>query len=74
MIRPVCLNAAAGLLTTLVNVLTSQSGSCSIMALMTFLVTGVTLVVFGTLSIIYKFFRLKKLIKQDELRSKHDLS
>ncbi|CAG8013700.1 unnamed protein product [Penicillium salamii] len=65
---PACLNAAAGLLTTLVNVLASQSGDCSVMALMTFLVTGVTFIFFLALFAIFKFWKLKMVIKEDKLQ------
>ncbi|CRL30033.1 unnamed protein product [Penicillium camemberti] len=65
---PACMNAAAGLLTTLVNVLASQSGDCSVMAFMTFIVTGVTFILFLALFAIFKFWKLRKVIKEDELQ------
>ncbi|CAG7945738.1 unnamed protein product [Penicillium nalgiovense] len=68
---PACMNAAAGLLTTLVNVLTLQSGDCSVMAFMTFIVTGVTFLLFLALFAIFKFWKLRKVIKEDKL---HHLS
>ena len=67
-IRPACMNAAAGLLTTFVNVLASQSGDCSVMAFMTFIVTGATFILFLALFAIFKFWKLRKVIEVDELR------
>ncbi|CAG8272730.1 unnamed protein product [Penicillium salamii] len=66
--RPACLNAAAGLLTTLVNVLASQSGDCSVMALMTFVVTGVTFTLSLALLAVFKFWKLKMVIQDDKLQ------
>lgn len=66
--RPACLNAAAGLLTTLVNVFASQSGDCSVMALVTFFVTGITFLIFFALFAIFRFWKLRKVIEDDELQ------
>lgn len=59
------MNAAAGLLTTLVNVLATHSGVCSIMAIMTFIVTGLTFVVCLALFLWYRFFKLKRIMDED---------
>jgi hypothetical protein len=60
------LNAAAGLLTTVINVCTSQGGDWSVMAIVTTAVTGATLSVCSSLLVIYKFYKLEKIIKEDE--------
>lgn len=65
--RPACLNAVAGLLTTAVNVSVSQAGTCSVMALTTIIVTALTFVLFGVSLIVYKFVKLKKVLKDDQL-------
>ncbi|KAJ6105183.1 hypothetical protein N7523_010257 [Penicillium sp. IBT 18751x] len=65
---PACLNAAAGLLTTTVNVVSSQSGQCSMMALVTFFVTGFTFTLFLTLFAVFKFWKLSKAITDGELQ------
>lgn len=62
--RPASFNAAAGLLTTLVNIYTSRSGNWSVMAIVTAVVTGLTLVVFSFLLCIYKT-KLVKIQKED---------
>jgi hypothetical protein len=61
------LNAAAGLLTTLINVCTSKGRSWSVMAITTVVVTGSTMAVFATLLVIYKFYLLEEVKKQDEM-------
>lgn len=63
------MNAAAGLLTTLVNVYSSRNGSWSIIAIVTTIVTGLTLAVFSTLFVIYKWLKLKQVIQDDMLAS-----
>ncbi|KAF3002270.1 hypothetical protein E8E15_000750 [Penicillium rubens] len=63
---PLSLNAAAGLLTTVINVCTSQGGDWSVMAIVTTTVTGATLSVCSALLAIYKFYKLEKIIKEDE--------
>jgi hypothetical protein len=63
------MNAAAGLLTTLVNVYSSRNGSWSIMAIVTTVVTGLTLAVFSTLFVVYKWLKLKRVIQDDMLAS-----
>jgi hypothetical protein len=65
------LNAAAGLLTTIVNVCASQGGDWSVMALVTTIVTGVTLALCLGLSIVYKFYKLRKVIQSDACRSSY---
>ncbi|KAJ6171505.1 hypothetical protein N7470_000572 [Penicillium chermesinum] len=62
---PGCMNAVAGLLTTLVSVLANHSGECSIMAIMTFVVTGTTSGIFLILSIWYKFFLIQPVVAED---------
>lgn len=59
------MNAAAGLLTTLVNVMATHSGVCSIMAIMTFVVTSLTFVVCLVLFIWYRFLKLKRIMDED---------
>ncbi|CAG7932376.1 unnamed protein product [Penicillium olsonii] len=68
---PATLNAAAGLLTTIVNVCASQGGGWSVMALVTTIVTGVTLVICLGLSVFYKFFKLRKVIQSEASRSSY---
>ncbi|CAG8409647.1 unnamed protein product [Penicillium salamii] len=63
---PLSLNAAAGLLTTVINVCASQGGDWSVMAIVTTTVTGATLFVCLALLAIYKFYKLEKIIKEDE--------
>lgn len=65
--RPACLNAAAGLLTTAVNVSASQAGTCSVMALTTIIVTVLTFVLFGVSLTVYKFVKLKRVLEDDQL-------
>lgn len=59
------MNAAAGLLTTLVNVMAAHSGVCSIMAIMTFIVTSLTFLIFLSLFFWYRFFKLKEIMEED---------
>lgn len=61
------LNAAAGLLTTLINVCTSKGRSWSVMAITTVVVTGSTMAIFATLLVIYKFYLLEEVKKQHEM-------
>ncbi|KAJ5033176.1 hypothetical protein NUH16_003092 [Penicillium rubens] len=63
---PLSLNAAAGLLTTVINVCTSQGGDWSVMAIVTTTVTGATLSACSALLAIYKFYKLEKIIREDE--------
>ncbi|KAI3092908.1 hypothetical protein CBS147333_10173 [Penicillium roqueforti] len=63
---PLSLNAAAGLLTTVINVCTSQDGDWSVMAIVTTTVTGATLSACSALLAIYKFYKLEKIIREDE--------
>ncbi|KAJ5531430.1 hypothetical protein N7527_004823 [Penicillium freii] len=63
---PAALNAAAGLLATLVNVYTSQSGHWSVMAIVTVVVTSLLLIVFSLLLAYYKFTKLRRVILEDE--------
>ncbi|CAG7915458.1 unnamed protein product [Penicillium olsonii] len=65
---PAALNAAAGLITTLVNVYTSRSGHWSVMAIVTIVVTGALLIVFSLLFTYYKFVKLRRVILDDEER------
>ncbi|OQD76227.1 hypothetical protein PENANT_c121G09448, partial [Penicillium antarcticum] len=68
---PASLNAAAGLLTTIVNVCASQGGDWSVMALVTTIVTGVTLAICLGFSIFNKFYKLRKVIQSDACRSSY---
>ena len=61
------LNAAAGLLTTLINVCTSKGRNWSVMAIATVVVTGSTMVIFSTLFVFYKFYLLEEVKKQHEI-------
>ncbi|CAP94932.1 Pc21g00350 [Penicillium rubens Wisconsin 54-1255] len=63
---PLCLHAAAGLLTTLINVCTSQGGDWSVMAIITTAVTGATLLSCSALLALYKFCKLERTKKEDE--------
>ncbi|PYH80575.1 hypothetical protein BO82DRAFT_384260 [Aspergillus uvarum CBS 121591] len=63
---PTLLNAASGLIATLINVYTAQGGSWSIMALMATIVTALTVSVSLGLFIIYRFGKLLK------IRQEHD--
>ncbi|KAJ5654799.1 hypothetical protein N7490_001802 [Penicillium lividum] len=62
---PISLNAAAGLLTTIINVCASQGGDWSVMAIVTTVATGATLTISLVLLCFYKFHLLEK-IKQDD--------
>ncbi|KAJ5642720.1 hypothetical protein N7490_006720 [Penicillium lividum] len=62
---PISLNAAAGLLTTIINVCASQRGNWSVMAIVTTVATGVTLTISLALLCFYKFYLLEK-IKRDD--------
>ncbi|CAG8891476.1 unnamed protein product [Penicillium salamii] len=61
-----CLHAAAGLLTTVINVCTSQGGDWSVMAIITTAVTGATLLSCSALLALYKFYKLERVRKEDE--------
>jgi hypothetical protein len=61
------MNAAAGLATTLINIYTARSGNWSVMALVTTVMTGSTLLVSSLLAVVFKFFMLKKIEEQHEL-------
>ncbi|CAG8308933.1 unnamed protein product, partial [Penicillium salamii] len=63
---PLCLYAAAGLLTTVINVCTSQGGDWSVMAIITTAVTGATLLSCSALLALYKFYKLERVRKEDE--------
>lgn len=67
------MNAAAGLLTTLVNVITSQSGELSVMALATLIVTGTIFLISLVLFLIFKFWKLQKVIEFNELQHFYSL-
>ena len=54
------MNAAAGLATTLINIYTARDGDWSIMALITTIMTGATLVAASSLAIVFKFIKLKE--------------
>ena len=58
------LNAAARLLTTLINVCTSKGRNWSVMAIATVVVTGSTMVIILTLFVFYKFYLLEEVKKQ----------
>jgi hypothetical protein len=64
--RPTLLNALAGLLTTLVNIYSAQDGDWSIMALLTVIVTAMVMVVSGTLTAYFYFFKLAETKKEHE--------
>ncbi|KAK5677002.1 hypothetical protein LTS12_029477, partial [Elasticomyces elasticus] len=57
---PTLLNAAAGLLTSLVNIYTAREGNWSVMALLTIIITSLSASGFLALVVIYKF---KKLVR-----------
>ncbi|KAJ5175710.1 uncharacterized protein N7482_001587 [Penicillium canariense] len=58
---PISLNAAAGLLTTIINVCASQGGDWSVMAIVTTVATGATLTISLALLCFYKFHLLEKI-------------
>lgn len=60
------MNAAAGLATTLINIYTAKSGTWSIMALVTTVVIGTTLLATSLLAILFKFVILKKVEEEHE--------
>jgi hypothetical protein len=62
------MNAAAGLATTLINIYTARDGDWSIMALITTIITGVTLVAASSLTIVFKFIKLKE-VQEAHLRA-----
>ncbi|KAJ5267689.1 hypothetical protein N7478_010497 [Penicillium angulare] len=64
---PVSLNAAAGLLTTLVNIYTSRAGHWSVMALATAVITGFTTLAFSLLFCVYRFQMLKNVMADRRL-------
>ena len=66
--RPAVLNAAAGLLTTLINIYTSRGGQWSVMSIVTTVITGMTFCTFLALLVFFKFFKLRKVIQDDEKR------
>jgi hypothetical protein len=55
---PGCLNSLAGLISTLTNVYSQQSGSWSITARVTAIVSGAIMVITGCLFVIYNFWVL----------------
>ncbi|KAE8384240.1 hypothetical protein BDV23DRAFT_177204 [Aspergillus alliaceus] len=61
---PTLLNAGAGLLTSLISIYTAKSGDWSIMALLTVITTGLSSVISFSLTIYFKFWKLK--LVQDE--------
>ncbi|KAJ6126483.1 hypothetical protein N7523_002095 [Penicillium sp. IBT 18751x] len=64
---PVSMNAVAGMLTTIVNVCASQGGDWSVMAIVTTVVTGTTLLVSVALLCFYKFYLLEKVKQEDAI-------
>ncbi|GLA79171.1 hypothetical protein CBS63078_10970 [Aspergillus niger] len=64
---PVTMNAAAGLATTLINVYTAQSGTWSIMALVTTVMVGSAFFASSLLMILYKYVLLKKVEEEHEM-------
>lgn len=59
------MNAAAGLATTLINI-TARLGDWSVIALVTTVMTGSTLLVSSLLAIVFRFFMLKKIEEEHE--------
>ncbi|OQD78090.1 hypothetical protein PENANT_c090G11601 [Penicillium antarcticum] len=68
---PAAFNAAAGLLTTLVNIYTSRSGHWSVMAIVTIVVTTLLMMAFSLLFAYYKFLKLRRVIADDEEELDH---
>ncbi|KAF7588274.1 hypothetical protein BBP40_005928 [Aspergillus hancockii] len=62
---PASMNAAAGLLTTMVNIYTAREGDWSVMALATAIITSVTLATSGALVLIYKVVKMATLREAD---------
>ena len=68
--RPSFLNAAAGLLTTFVNIYTSRGGQWSVMAIVTTVVTGPTFLISFSLLVVYRLYKLRRIILEDEAESR----
>ncbi|PWY96005.1 hypothetical protein BO94DRAFT_552807 [Aspergillus sclerotioniger CBS 115572] len=64
---PTFLNAMAGLVSTLINIYTAQGGDWSIIAIMTVIATGLSMVVSMTLTIFYKFCKLESVKREHEM-------
>ncbi|KAL2837037.1 hypothetical protein BJX68DRAFT_259726 [Aspergillus pseudodeflectus] len=58
---PIIMNAVAGLATTLINIYTTRDGDWSIMALITTIITRATLVAASSLTMVFKFIKLKEI-------------
>ncbi|KAJ5927148.1 hypothetical protein N7516_008921 [Penicillium verrucosum] len=61
---PTLLNALAGLLTTIINIYTAKNGDWSIMALLTFIASSLSMASSVILIYIYKFRKLKMVIEE----------
>ncbi|KAL4889247.1 hypothetical protein BDV59DRAFT_210439 [Aspergillus ambiguus] len=70
---PTLLNAGAGLLTSLISIYTAKSGDWSIMALLTVITTGLSCVISLSLTIYFKFWKLKLVQEEHERQVKADL-
>ncbi|GLA44589.1 hypothetical protein AnigIFM63309_004210 [Aspergillus niger] len=73
-LMPVTMNAAAGLATTLINVYTAQSGTWSIMALVTTVMVGSAFFASSLLMILYKYVLLKKVEEEHEMEMRTSAS
>ncbi|KAB8067368.1 hypothetical protein BDV29DRAFT_186275 [Aspergillus leporis] len=67
---PTSLNAAAGLLTTIINIYTAKSGNWSIMSLLTVIVTALSTTASLALVLFYKFWKMEKVKEEHELEQK----
>ncbi|PIG85281.1 hypothetical protein AARAC_004372 [Aspergillus arachidicola] len=67
---PTSLNAAAGLLTTIINIYTAKNGKWSIMSLLTVIVTGLSATASLALAIFYKFWEMERIKRQHDLEQK----
>ncbi|KAL3416228.1 hypothetical protein V8F44DRAFT_480336, partial [Aspergillus fumigatus] len=67
---PTLLNATAGLLTILINIYTAKGGDWSIMALITAIVTGLSLAMSLAMACFYKLGKIN-VIGQEHDRERH---
>lgn len=72
-LSPGLLNSFAGLLTSLINVYTAQSGDWSIMATATITITGLSTTVTASLFFLYKFQKLRQVKQAHEHKMRKEL-
>ncbi|KAE8386944.1 hypothetical protein BDV23DRAFT_196094 [Aspergillus alliaceus] len=64
---PTSLNAAAGLLTTMVNIYTAKDGKWSIMSLLTVIVTALSSTASLALALFYKFWKMATIKREHDM-------